>query len=106
MHAEPPKVDPPKRKRRWFQYSLRSLLIVVAIAAVQCAVCLPLLREWQQRRQQQADSEELIKLITDTVVPSTGLLTVNETSRDGPKRQSGKEGTVSGGFVQASDQRS
>jgi hypothetical protein len=29
MESEPPKVDPPKRKRRWFQFSLRSLLIVV-----------------------------------------------------------------------------
>ena len=27
MEAEPPKVDPPKRKRRRFQFSLRALMI-------------------------------------------------------------------------------
>jgi hypothetical protein len=27
MQTEPPKADPPKRKRRWFQFSLRSLMI-------------------------------------------------------------------------------
>jgi hypothetical protein len=29
MEAELPKADPPKRKRRWFQFRLRSLLVVV-----------------------------------------------------------------------------
>jgi hypothetical protein len=28
--------DPPKRKRRWYQFSLRSLLIGVALLAVAC----------------------------------------------------------------------
>ncbi len=28
--------EPPKRKRRWFQFSLRSLLIGVALLAVPC----------------------------------------------------------------------
>jgi hypothetical protein len=36
MQTEPPKADPPKRKRRWFQFSLRSLLIFVAICAIPC----------------------------------------------------------------------
>ena len=31
MQAEPPKADPPKRKRRWFQFSLRTLMIVVTL---------------------------------------------------------------------------
>jgi hypothetical protein len=31
---EPPKAEPPKRKRRWFQFSLRTLLIVVTLLAV------------------------------------------------------------------------
>jgi hypothetical protein len=26
MEAEPPKADPPKRKRCWYQFSLRTLL--------------------------------------------------------------------------------
>jgi hypothetical protein len=33
MEAEPPQADPPKRKRRWFQFSLRTLLIVVTLLA-------------------------------------------------------------------------
>ena len=36
MQTEPPKADPPKRKRRWFQFSLRSLLILVTLLAVVC----------------------------------------------------------------------
>jgi hypothetical protein len=36
MEAEPSKADPPKRKRRWFQFSLRTLLIAVAIVCVAC----------------------------------------------------------------------
>ena len=32
---EPPNAEPPKRKRRWFQFSLRSLLIMVTLF---CAV--------------------------------------------------------------------
>ncbi len=34
MQTEPPKAEPPKRKRRRFQYSLRTLLIAVALLAV------------------------------------------------------------------------
>ncbi|HEV2968861.1 MAG TPA: hypothetical protein VGY55_02655 [Pirellulales bacterium] len=36
MQTEPPKADPPKRKRRWFQYRLRTLFLVVTILAVPC----------------------------------------------------------------------
>src|ERR1700682_1572334 len=35
-HAVKPKADPPKRKRRWFQFSLRSLLLVVTLLAILC----------------------------------------------------------------------
>ena len=31
MEVEPTKAEPPKRKRRWFQFSLRTLLIGVAL---------------------------------------------------------------------------
>src|SRR5258708_22754093 len=37
MEAEPTKADPPKRKRRWSQFSLRSLPIGVTLMAVPCA---------------------------------------------------------------------
>src|SRR4029077_10177857 len=37
MEAEPPKSEPIKRKRRWYQFSLRTLLIVVVIVAIPCA---------------------------------------------------------------------
>ncbi len=38
-------LNPPRR----FQFRLRSLLLIVAIVAVQCAVCLPALKERQKR---------------------------------------------------------
>jgi hypothetical protein len=37
MQTEPPIADPPKRKRRWFQFRLRTLMFVVTIAGVGCA---------------------------------------------------------------------
>jgi hypothetical protein len=37
METEPPKAEPPKRKRRWFQFSLRTLMIGVTLLAVPCA---------------------------------------------------------------------
>ena len=51
MQTEPSKAEPLKRKRRWFQFSLRILLIAITIMAVQIAVCLPILLEWQQQRE-------------------------------------------------------
>jgi hypothetical protein len=34
MQTEPPKAEPPKRKRRWFQFSLRTLMILTLICDV------------------------------------------------------------------------
>ena len=31
MQTDPPKADPPKRKCRWYQFSLRTLMIVVSL---------------------------------------------------------------------------
>ena len=36
--------QPPPRRR--FQFRLRTLMLAVTIAAVICAVCLPMIREW------------------------------------------------------------
>ena len=49
MEAEPNKVEP-KRRRRWLQFSLRTLLIGVAIVAVSAAIISRLPNEltWQQ----------------------------------------------------------
>jgi hypothetical protein len=38
MQTEPPKVDLPKRKRRWFQFSLRTLLILVTLLCIGVAI--------------------------------------------------------------------
>ena len=37
MQSEPTKAEPPKRKRRWYQFSLRSLMIFTLIVAIPCA---------------------------------------------------------------------
>jgi hypothetical protein len=37
MQTEPSKADPTKRKRRWFQFSLRTLMIVVTLLTGACA---------------------------------------------------------------------
>ena len=36
MQAKPPNAEPPKRKRRWFRFSLRTLMIGVTLLAVAC----------------------------------------------------------------------
>jgi hypothetical protein len=59
MEAEPPKSDPPKRKRRWFQFSLRTLLIGVTIAALACGW---LVSEVERKRQEREAAEEIVKL--------------------------------------------
>jgi Leucine-rich repeat (LRR) protein len=38
MEAEPPKADRPKRKRRWFQFSLRSLLLLTLLVGIGMAI--------------------------------------------------------------------
>jgi hypothetical protein len=37
MQADPPKTGSPKRKRRWYQFSLRSLLIFTLVCALGAA---------------------------------------------------------------------
>ena len=57
MQTESPKAARPKRKRRWIQFSLRTIFVITTIVAVQCAVCLPMLRE----RQKKSTSELFIR---------------------------------------------
>jgi hypothetical protein len=52
MQVDPPKADPPRRNRRWLQFSLRSLLILTLICAVGSA--------WVARRIEQKRKEREI----------------------------------------------
>jgi Tfp pilus assembly protein FimT len=63
MEAEPPKAAPPNRKRRRFQFRLRTLMLIAAIVAVQCAVCFPALKRWQKQREVEEALQELIATI-------------------------------------------
>ncbi len=58
MQSEPVKADPPKRKRHWFQFSLRSLMIFTAIVAV---VFGWLGSKFEQKRRQRAAAAAIIK---------------------------------------------
>jgi hypothetical protein len=59
MEAEPPKADPPKDKRRWFQFSLRTLLIGTLICAIPCA----LLGRKIERKRNERNAIEAIKAL-------------------------------------------
>jgi hypothetical protein len=64
---------PPKRKRRWFQFSLRSLLVFTLIVAIPCAW---LAREIERKRHEREAAETIVKLHGDVwysdqlIVPS------------------------------------
>jgi hypothetical protein len=42
--------EPPKRKRRWFQFSLRSLLIFTVLCAIGSALLTPRLQQAQRQK--------------------------------------------------------
>ena len=50
VHSAAPATEshPPKRRRRWFQFSLRTLMIVVTLLAVACGTIMWSLRYRQQ----------------------------------------------------------
>src|SRR5258708_7595905 len=58
MQTESPKADPPKRKRRRFQFSLRTLLIFTLVVAVACAW---LGRKIEQKRREREAVEAIVK---------------------------------------------
>ena len=58
METEPSKADPPKGKRRWFQYSLRTLLIFTLLFAIASAW---LVRIEKRAERQKAAVEALLK---------------------------------------------
>jgi hypothetical protein len=51
MEAGVSNSPPPKCNRRLAQFRLRTLMLLTAIVAVQCAVCLPALKEWQAQNE-------------------------------------------------------
>jgi hypothetical protein len=53
-------VTPPRRR---FQFRLRTLFVIVTIVAIQCEVCLPMLREWQARNRTHTLVERLRGLV-------------------------------------------
>jgi cell division protein FtsB len=70
MQAEPPQADPPKRKRRWFQFSLRTLLILVTLLAVLSAAVTwviqdrqRLVRERDEAMGREADAKQTLNTI-------------------------------------------
>jgi hypothetical protein len=58
VHTEPSKAEPPKRKRRRFQFSLRTLMIFVLLCAVPCGW---LAARMQRARRQKSAVDEIVK---------------------------------------------
>jgi Leucine Rich repeat len=59
MEAEPPQADPPKRKRSWFQFSLRSLLIFTVL----CAIAAGLLGKKMEQKREERKAIEAIRAL-------------------------------------------
>ncbi len=58
MDAEPPKAAPSKRQRRWYQCSLRTLLVFTLIAAAGCAL---IRSRMVQKRREREVVEQVLK---------------------------------------------
>ena len=82
MPTEPTKADPPKRKRRWFQFSLRTLLIFTLICAIPCAW---LGHKIERKRQEREAVESLIKDGWSVVYDSQIDLSGKQYSSDKPR---------------------
>jgi Leucine Rich repeat len=59
MRIEPPKADTPKRKRRWFQFSLRTLMIFTVVCAVSAGW---LGKRIEQKRNERVAVEAIVRL--------------------------------------------
>ena len=70
MEAEPNKAEPPKRKRRWYQFSLRSLMIGVTLLALACWAILDrqrLIHERDEARQRATFVEGHFAAVKDAI---------------------------------------
>jgi hypothetical protein len=72
MAAEPTQ-NPAQPKRRWHQFSLRTLLTVVTLAGIACACSAPAVRAWQEARRRDAEGQTLAELLCPH---DRGLMTV------------------------------
>jgi cytoskeletal protein RodZ len=61
MEADPPKTNPPKRKRRWFQFSLRTLFVVVTLIAAACWVVIDRRRLIRERDESELKAEQAVR---------------------------------------------
>jgi hypothetical protein len=75
MQTEPPKADAPKRKRRWFQFSLRTMMIVVTLLAIYFGSISWLIHEREQLshdrdawREQAEEAQRRIRYLSQTAV--------------------------------------
>jgi hypothetical protein len=60
IESEPPKADPPKRKRRWYQFNLRSLMIVVTLICAVASAWLGI--KIDQKRKEREAVEAIVNL--------------------------------------------
>jgi hypothetical protein len=82
METEPPKANPPKGKRRWFQFRLRSLLIGVTLAAIPCGYV-----GWQAK----IVRDRKAFLQTRNYLPGDSSLDVAACAMDAPPVESGTD---------------
>jgi hypothetical protein len=59
-----PATRPRKRKRRWFQFTLRTLFVVVAIMAIACGY---VAHEWRTVRERDAIYDRLVSVDRSTI---------------------------------------
>jgi hypothetical protein len=75
MPTDSPKAEPLKH-RRGFQFSLRDLLALVALAALACAIAFPMIRRWQRIRAIQEKANEELKAMVKPVENAPERLTL------------------------------
>jgi hypothetical protein len=64
MEADLPKADPPKRKRRWYQFRLRTLMIALTVATLASAIVSRLPNE-VTLKQLQAEADAIAVVLAD-----------------------------------------
>jgi len=65
-----PQPAAPKRRRRWFQFRLRTLFVVVTAAAVASAVCCEIVRLRAADAAAHAAVDEMVKIYHDLQAPT------------------------------------